>query len=83
MTDNHGWRGHDGNVLGFVAYPFYLPSQQMTLVVLLNSSVDVLDSVVVMQAITAVISPDNVWPNASTPPATPQASRPSEASKPL
>jgi hypothetical protein len=36
-----------------------------------------------MQAITAVISPDNVWPNASTPPATPQASGPSETSKQL
>jgi hypothetical protein len=46
-----------------VTYPFYLPDQQMTLVVLLNSSVDVLDSVALMQAITRVISPDNVWPN--------------------
>ena len=41
----------------------YLPTQQMTLVVLLNSSVDILDSVVLMQAITRVISPNNVWPN--------------------
>ena len=70
MTDNNGWRGHDGNVLGYVAYPFYLPSQAMTLVVLLNSSVDILDSVVVMQAITRVISPDNVWPNPPPPPVT-------------
>ena len=63
MSDNNGWRCHVGNVLGYVAYPVYLPSQQMTLVVLLNSSVDILDSVVLMQAITRVISPDNVWPN--------------------
>ncbi|HEY7061499.1 MAG TPA: serine hydrolase domain-containing protein [Chloroflexota bacterium] len=63
MTDNNGWRGHDGNVLSQIAYPFYLPSQQMTLVVLLNSSIDALDSVAVMQAITGVISPNNVWPN--------------------
>ena len=41
----------------------------MTLVVLLNSSVDVLDSVTLMQAITRVISPDNVWPNPPSPPA--------------
>lgn len=66
MSDNSGWRGHDGNVLGYVAYPFYLPSQQMTLVVLLNSAVDILDSVTLMQAITRVISPDNVWPNPPT-----------------
>ena len=63
MSDNNGWRCHVGNVLGYVAYPVYLPAQQMTLVVLLNSSVDILDSVDVMQAITRIISPDNVWPN--------------------
>lgn len=66
MSENNGWRGHDGNVLGYVAYPFYLPSQQMTLVVLLNSAVDILDSVTLMQAITRIISPDNVWPNPPT-----------------
>ncbi len=66
MTDNNGWRGHDGNVLGYVAYPFYLPEQEMTLVVLLNSAVNVLDSVEMMQTITRIISPDNVWPNPPT-----------------
>jgi D-alanyl-D-alanine carboxypeptidase len=63
MSDNNGWRCHVGNVLGYVTYPVYLPPRRMTLVVLLNSSVDILDSVTVMQAITRVISPDNVWPN--------------------
>jgi D-alanyl-D-alanine carboxypeptidase len=70
MSDNNGWRGHDGNVLGYETYPFYLPVQQMTLVVLLNSSVDVLDSVAMMQAITQVISPNNVWPNPPSLPGT-------------
>jgi D-alanyl-D-alanine carboxypeptidase len=73
MSDNNGWRCHVGNVLGYVTYPVYLPSEKMTLVVLLNSSVDILDSVVLMQAITRVISPDNVWPN---PPAVPQTATP-------
>jgi D-alanyl-D-alanine carboxypeptidase len=63
MTDNNGWRGHDGNVLSHTAYPFYLPSQRMTLVVLLNSSLDVLDGNDLMQAITRVIAPKNVWPD--------------------
>jgi len=63
MTDNNGWRGHDGNILGYTAYPFYLPSQQMTLVVLFNASIDVLDGNALMQAITRVIAPNNVWPN--------------------
>ena len=73
MSDNNGWRCHVGNVLGYVAYPVYLPARQMTLVVLLNSSVDILESVDVMQAITRVISPDNVWPN---PPAAPAMATP-------
>jgi hypothetical protein len=50
-------------VLGYVTYPVYLPAQEMTLVVLLNSSVDIFESVDVMQAITRVISPSNVWPD--------------------
>jgi hypothetical protein len=67
MSDNSGWRGHDGNVLGYVAYPFYLPSQEMTMVVLLNSSIDILETVPLMQAITRIIAPDNVWPDAPKP----------------
>jgi D-alanyl-D-alanine carboxypeptidase len=63
MTDNNGWRGHDGNVLGYTAYPFYLPSERMTLVVLLNSSLDVLAGNTLMQEITRVIAPNNVWPD--------------------
>jgi D-alanyl-D-alanine carboxypeptidase len=63
MSDNNGWRCHVGNVLGYVTYPVYLPDQEMTLVVLLNSSIDVFDSVTLMQAITRIISPDNIWPN--------------------
>ena len=42
----------------------------MTLVVLFNSSVGVLEGMAVMQAITRVISPDNVWPNPPPPPVT-------------
>jgi D-alanyl-D-alanine carboxypeptidase len=63
MTDNNGWRGHDGNVLSNMAYPFYLPAQRMTMVVLLNSSVNVLGANALMQAITRAIAPNNVWPN--------------------
>lgn len=70
MSDNNGWRCHVGNVLGYVAYPVYLPARQMTLVVLLNSSVNILDSVTLMQAITRVISPDNIWPDPPAPPTT-------------
>ena len=76
MSDNNGWRCHVGNVLGFVAYPVYLPAQQLTLVVLLNSSVDILDSVALMQTITRTISPDNVWPD---PPSLPVPATPAGA----
>jgi D-alanyl-D-alanine carboxypeptidase len=65
MSDNNGWRGHDGNAIGYTAYPFYLPSQQMTLVVLINASIDVLDGNRLMQAITGAIAPNSVWPDPS------------------
>ena len=45
----------------------FLAAGLLTLVVLLNSSVNILDSVVLMQAITRVISPENVWPNPPSP----------------
>ncbi len=45
----------------------------MTLVVLLNSSVDVYEGVAVMRAITGVISPNNVWPTPPPAAATPTA----------
>jgi D-alanyl-D-alanine carboxypeptidase len=79
MTDNNGWRGHDGNILGYTAYPFYLPAQQMTLVVLFNASIDVFDGNALMQTITGVIAPNNVWPD---PPPLPQQAGAADAGRP-
>jgi D-alanyl-D-alanine carboxypeptidase len=63
MSDNHGWRGHDGNSLGDTASPCSLPAQPLPLVVLFNASIDGVDGNVLRQAITRVIAPTNVWPN--------------------
>jgi D-alanyl-D-alanine carboxypeptidase len=45
-----------------MVYPYYLPSEQMTLVVMLNSGADISGSWRLMQDITRIISPNNVWP---------------------
>jgi hypothetical protein len=56
----YGWIGHNGNVMSYMAYPYYLPSERITLVVLLNG--DVPASWVMMQDITRVVSPNHPWP---------------------
>src|SRR5919106_1419838 len=57
-----GWIGHDGNLAGYITFPFYLPSQRTSMVVMLNSNVNVLGSVALMRAITKVITPNDLWP---------------------
>ena len=41
---------------------YYLPSEEMTMVVLLNSGADIPGSWMMIQDITRIISPNNVWP---------------------
>jgi D-alanyl-D-alanine carboxypeptidase len=62
IMNNNGWIGHDGNLAGYITFPFYLPSQRTTMVVMLNSNVNVLGSVGLMRAITKVITPNDLWP---------------------
>jgi D-alanyl-D-alanine carboxypeptidase len=63
IENQNGWIGHNGNIMSYMAYPYYLPAQQITMVVLLNSGVDVPGSWIMMQDITRIISPDHLWPN--------------------
>jgi D-alanyl-D-alanine carboxypeptidase len=65
-----GWVSHDGNLAGYVTFPFYLASPRTTMVVIFNSNYDILDRVELMRTITKIISPDDVWPDptASTEP---------------
>lgn len=68
IEDNNGWLGHGGNVLSHVAYPYFLPSEDLTMVVLFNSGEDIYQSVKVVQEITRIISPLNLWPDLPPPP---------------
>jgi D-alanyl-D-alanine carboxypeptidase len=62
LENQNGWIGHNGNILSYMVYPYYLPSEQMTLVVMLNTGADIPGSWQLMQDITRIISPSNVWP---------------------
>jgi D-alanyl-D-alanine carboxypeptidase len=62
IENQNGWIGHYGNILSYIAYPYYLPAERITMVVLLNSGVDVPGSWAIMQDITRIISPNNLWP---------------------
>jgi D-alanyl-D-alanine carboxypeptidase len=58
----NGWIGHDGNLAGYITFPFYQPQQDATLVVMFNSNANTLGEVQLMRAITKVITPKHPWP---------------------
>jgi D-alanyl-D-alanine carboxypeptidase len=62
LENQNGWIGHNGNIMSYMAYPYYLPSERMTLVVMLNSGADIPGSWAMMEDITRIISPNNPWP---------------------
>jgi D-alanyl-D-alanine carboxypeptidase len=45
-----------------LVYPYYLPSERITVVVMLNSGANVPGSWAMMQDITRIITPNNPWP---------------------
>ncbi|MCX5377296.1 serine hydrolase [Streptomyces sp. NBC_00091] len=60
-----GWIGHNGSLPGYESLGVYLPEEQATLVVILNT--DVLDdgqepSTLFGEAITSIVTPDHVYP---------------------
>ena len=62
IENQNGWIGHNGNMMSYMAYPYYLPPERITMVVLINSGVDVPGSWVMMQDITRIVSPNRPWP---------------------
>jgi D-alanyl-D-alanine carboxypeptidase len=62
LENQNGWIGHNGNIMSYMVYPYYLPSERMTMVVMLNSGADIPGSWLMIQNITRIISPTNVWP---------------------
>src|SRR5262249_60029577 len=62
LENQNGWIGHNGNIYSYMVYPYYLPSKRMTMVVMLNTGADIPGAWAMVQAITRIISPNNVWP---------------------
>jgi len=62
LQNYNGWISHDGNIAGYVTYPFYLPAERTTMVVAFNSNANPLGSAQTMRAITKVITPKHLWP---------------------
>jgi D-alanyl-D-alanine carboxypeptidase len=62
LENQNGWIGHNGNILSFMAYPYYLPDEGITMVVLLNSGADIPGSWAMIQDITRIVSPTHPWP---------------------
>src|SRR5262245_22354889 len=59
IENQNGWIGHNGNILSYMAYPYYLPAERIMMIVLPNSGVDAQGSCAMMQDITRIISPHN------------------------
>jgi hypothetical protein len=45
-----------------MVYPYYLPSEGITMVVMLNSGGDIPGSWKMVQDITRIVSPNHLWP---------------------
>ncbi|MFJ2189771.1 serine hydrolase domain-containing protein [Kitasatospora sp. NPDC087861] len=93
LFDNNGWIGHNGSLPGYETVTVHLPQSQATLVVLLNTDVSYQGSEpssLFAQAITQIVSPNNVYsippmatgspsastsPSASVSPSSPSASQ--------
>ena len=41
LENQNGWIGHNGNTMSYMVYPYYLPDERMTMVVMLNSGVNI------------------------------------------
>jgi D-alanyl-D-alanine carboxypeptidase len=62
LENQNGWIGHNGNITGYQAYAYYLPPERTTMVVLINSNVDLLGVWNLVGEITKIVSPDHLWP---------------------
>jgi D-alanyl-D-alanine carboxypeptidase len=61
LENQNGWIGHNGNIMSYMVYPYYLPSERITMIVMLNSGADIPGSWAMMQDITRIITPNNPW----------------------
>ena len=64
LENQNGWLGHNGNILSYMAYPYYLPAERTTVVVLLNSGANPLGTWSLMQEVVGIVTPNHPWPGA-------------------
>jgi D-alanyl-D-alanine carboxypeptidase len=58
----NGWLGHNGNISGYQTYAYCLPAQRTTLVVVLNSSIELVGVWNMIRDIVGIVTPDHPWP---------------------
>ncbi|KQV13800.1 serine hydrolase [Kitasatospora sp. Root107] len=60
----HGWVGHNGSLPGYQSVTMYLPEQDATMVILLNTDIPYAGagpSTLVAHAVTSIVTPDNIY----------------------
>ncbi|MFD8088363.1 serine hydrolase domain-containing protein [Kitasatospora sp. NPDC059722] len=69
IFDTNGWIGHNGSIPGYETVTIYLPAQRATLVIMINTDSKTggqEPSTLLGRAITAIVTPDNVYDASAT-----------------
>lgn len=61
-----GWEGHNGRIAGWTTWPYYLPEEDVTIVVSMNTSANPLASWALYQDIVKTITPDHPFSDPPT-----------------
>lgn len=61
LENQNGWIGHNGNTQTSMVYPYYLPDEQITIVVMLNSGANIPGTWRLMQDVVPIVSPRHPW----------------------
>ncbi|MFD7322072.1 serine hydrolase domain-containing protein [Streptomyces sp. NPDC059875] len=64
IFEANGWTGHNGSIPGYETVTVYLPSQKATMVLMMNTDIfsgGQEPSTLVARAVTAIVTPDNVY----------------------
>ena len=62
LENQNGWIGHNGNIMSYMVYPYYLPAERTTMVVMLNTGADIPGSWKLIEDITGDRESRNRWP---------------------
>lgn len=61
-----GWQGHNGRIAGWTTYPYHLPEKDMTIVLSINTSTNVLAGWELFQSIVETVTPDHPFSDPPT-----------------